>query len=287
MFFFFETNKKVVQRIKLRPNETELLVVDDETDEYYASRGLTIKSTNPNVIRKRSSPAPEPARKISSSSSESESEQQKQAARLQQQQQQQQAYVTNGQRRESSSSEGEVKFLDWWIDYLRILLMQQTNGRKMILFDTRVEQDWSNAPAPRFCHVIKWNENDGFGFHLLADKKRKVNLNLTLTVAWNERRSGFSVVTGPVYRQSRPWICGWSGRIETERQDRGSERTQRRGGNSQASGSADQSRSQWNEIAGHRSTGAAVLRRSQYYHHLIHAKCPEDENSSHATSANK
>ncbi|XP_046655327.1 Na(+)/H(+) exchange regulatory cofactor NHE-RF2-like [Daphnia pulicaria] len=134
-----ENHKQVVQRIKLRPDETELLVVDDETDEYYASRGLTIKSTNSNVIRKRSSPAPEPARKISSSSSESESEQQKQAARLQQQQQQQ-AYVTNGQRRESSSSEGE---------------------------------DWSNAPAPRLCHVIKWNENDGFGFHLLADKKRK------------------------------------------------------------------------------------------------------------------
>lgn len=44
----------------------------------------------------------------------------------------------------------------------------------MILFDTRVKQDWSNAPAPRLCHVIKWNENDGFGFHLLADKKRKV-----------------------------------------------------------------------------------------------------------------
>jgi hypothetical protein len=47
-------------------------------------------------------------------------------------------------------------------------------GGKMILFDTRVKQDWSNAPAPRLCHVIKWNENDGFGFHLLADKKRKV-----------------------------------------------------------------------------------------------------------------
>lgn len=107
--------EQVVQRIKLRPNETELLVVDDETDEYYATRGLTIKSTNPNVIRQSSSPSdPEPVRKISSSSSESESEQQIQAARLQQQQQQ--AYVqTNGQRRKSSSSEGEVKYL-WLIE---------------------------------------------------------------------------------------------------------------------------------------------------------------------------
>ena len=57
-------------------------------------------------------------------------------------------------------------------------LEQPTNEWKMIfLFDTRVEQDWSNAPAPRLCHVIKWNESDGFGFHLLADKKRKVYYN--------------------------------------------------------------------------------------------------------------
>jgi hypothetical protein len=110
IFVDFSRGEQVVQRIKLRPNETELLVVDDETDEYYANRGLTIKSTNPNVIRQSSSPSdPEPVRKISSSSSESESEQQIQAARLQQQQQQ--AYVqTNGQRRKSSSSEGEVKY---------------------------------------------------------------------------------------------------------------------------------------------------------------------------------
>ena len=108
--------EQVVQRIKLRPNETELLVVDDETDEYYANRGLTIKSTNPNVIRQSSLPPdPEPVRKISSSSSESESEQQIQAARLQQQQQQ--AYVqTNGQRRKSSSSEGEVMKYLWLME---------------------------------------------------------------------------------------------------------------------------------------------------------------------------
>lgn len=111
IFVDFSRGEQVVQRIKLRPNETELLVVDDETDEYYANRGLTIKSTNPNVIRQSSSPSdPEPVRKISSSSSESESEQQIQAARLQQQQQQQAYVQTNGQRRKSSSSEGEVKY---------------------------------------------------------------------------------------------------------------------------------------------------------------------------------
>ena len=108
-FLLIFRGEQVVQRIKLRPNETELLVVDDETDEYYANRGLTIKSTNPNVIRQSSLPPdPEPVRKISSSSSESESEQQIQAARLQQQQQQQAYVQTNGQRRKSSSSEGEV-----------------------------------------------------------------------------------------------------------------------------------------------------------------------------------
>lgn len=128
-----ENHKQVVQRIKLRPNETELLVVDDEADEYYSSLGITIKGSQSNVIRQSSAPViVQPARKISSSS-ESEPERPTQA-RLEQ------SYATNGQRRDSSSSE---------------------------------EEDWSNAPAPRLCHVVKWNESDGFGFHLLADKKRK------------------------------------------------------------------------------------------------------------------
>ena len=38
-------------------------------------------------------------------------------------------------------------------------------------------QDLSKAPAPRLCHVVKWSPGDGFGFHLLADKKRKVGEN--------------------------------------------------------------------------------------------------------------
>ena len=28
------------------------------------------------------------------------------------------------------------------------------------------------APAPRLCHVIKWNASEGYGFHLMADKKK-------------------------------------------------------------------------------------------------------------------
>ncbi len=82
----------------MRPNETELLVVDDETDEYYANLGLTIKGTQPNVIRKRSSPpVVEPVRKMSISDSESDQSVNRSPPP-------QQPY-TNGQRRESSSSE--------------------------------------------------------------------------------------------------------------------------------------------------------------------------------------
>lgn len=35
------------------------------------------------------------------------------------------------------------------------------------------EEDLSLAPIPRLCHVVKWSDSDGFGFHLLADKQRK------------------------------------------------------------------------------------------------------------------
>ena len=28
------------------------------------------------------------------------------------------------------------------------------------------------APEPRLCHIIKWRADAGYGFHLLADKKR-------------------------------------------------------------------------------------------------------------------
>ena len=93
--------QQVVQRIKLRPDETELLVVDDETDEYYANLGLTIKGSQSNVIRKKNSPpVVETVRKMSISS-DSESD------HLANNSTQQQLY-TNGQRRESNSSE-EVK----------------------------------------------------------------------------------------------------------------------------------------------------------------------------------
>ena len=30
----------------------------------------------------------------------------------------------------------------------------------------------STAPVPRLCHVIKWNEGDSFGFHLMANKNK-------------------------------------------------------------------------------------------------------------------
>jgi C-terminal processing protease CtpA/Prc len=33
-------------------------------------------------------------------------------------------------------------------------------------------QDISSAPTPRLCHVTKWNINEGYGFHLMADKKK-------------------------------------------------------------------------------------------------------------------
>lgn len=44
-----ETHKQVVERIKAFPNETKLLVVDPEADEYFRANNIVIKGTMANV----------------------------------------------------------------------------------------------------------------------------------------------------------------------------------------------------------------------------------------------
>lgn len=44
-----ETHKQVVERIKAFPNETKLLVVDQEADEYFRANNIVIKGTMANV----------------------------------------------------------------------------------------------------------------------------------------------------------------------------------------------------------------------------------------------
>lgn len=44
-----ETHKQVVDRIKAFPNETKLLVVDQEADNYFKANNILIKGTMPNV----------------------------------------------------------------------------------------------------------------------------------------------------------------------------------------------------------------------------------------------
>lgn len=46
-----ENHQQVVQRIKAVQNETKLLVVDKDTDEYYRSRKIVIRGDMPNVQR--------------------------------------------------------------------------------------------------------------------------------------------------------------------------------------------------------------------------------------------
>jgi sodium/hydrogen exchange regulatory cofactor NHE-RF2 len=56
-----ETHKQVVQRIKAVPNETKLLVIDPQGQQYYADRNITITSSMPNVQKMRT-PATPPQR---------------------------------------------------------------------------------------------------------------------------------------------------------------------------------------------------------------------------------
>ena len=45
-----ENHKQVVERIKTNPNETQLLVVDRQTDAYYKDKKVVIKGTMSNVL---------------------------------------------------------------------------------------------------------------------------------------------------------------------------------------------------------------------------------------------
>ncbi|XP_075218605.1 uncharacterized protein LOC142323182 [Lycorma delicatula] len=48
-----ENHKQVVQRIKALPDETKLLVVDNEADSYFKSKNIVIKNSLPNVVYKK------------------------------------------------------------------------------------------------------------------------------------------------------------------------------------------------------------------------------------------
>ncbi|XP_035231539.1 Na(+)/H(+) exchange regulatory cofactor NHE-RF1-like [Stegodyphus dumicola] len=54
-----ENHRQVVERIKSIPNETKLLVVDEEADKWYKERKIVVKSTQPNVLFMKT-PIPRP-----------------------------------------------------------------------------------------------------------------------------------------------------------------------------------------------------------------------------------
>lgn len=51
-----ENHKQVVERIKAIPNETKMLVVDQEAEKYYRNKKIIIKSTMANVVYTKTAP---------------------------------------------------------------------------------------------------------------------------------------------------------------------------------------------------------------------------------------
>lgn len=62
-----ENHRQVVERIKADPQETKLLVVDPQTDLWYREQDIVVKSSQMNVIYKKT-PVPRPATEATSSS---------------------------------------------------------------------------------------------------------------------------------------------------------------------------------------------------------------------------
>lgn len=56
-----ENHRQVVERIKSIPNETKLLVVDEEADRWYKERKIVVKSTQSNVLVMKT-PIPRPSK---------------------------------------------------------------------------------------------------------------------------------------------------------------------------------------------------------------------------------
>lgn len=54
-----ENHKQVVQRIKQNPNETQLLVVDEEAEHYFKERGIVVRG-NMDMVQKLVTPIPRP-----------------------------------------------------------------------------------------------------------------------------------------------------------------------------------------------------------------------------------
>ena len=99
-----ENHKQVVQRIKATPDETKLLVVDNEADNYLKSKNIVIKSTLPNVVYQKT-PVPRPGSSVVNGSDMEDTQSQK-------------------SEKSAMSAENEVSFgINIIINFIKILLI--------------------------------------------------------------------------------------------------------------------------------------------------------------------
>ena len=51
-----ETHQQVIQRVKAIPNETTMLLLDDDADKYYKEKGIMVDSSMPHVVKMANKP---------------------------------------------------------------------------------------------------------------------------------------------------------------------------------------------------------------------------------------
>ena len=55
-----DSHQQVIQRVKAFPNETTMLLLDSDADQYYKGKGITVSSSMPNVMQLSNRPRGEP-----------------------------------------------------------------------------------------------------------------------------------------------------------------------------------------------------------------------------------
>lgn len=113
-----ETHKQVVERIKAFPQETKLLVVDAQADEYFRAHNTAIKGSMPGVKVMKTPERSSMAREDSGTSEASTAPAENNSACQMGNQEQANGVVTKPEKMEENGTTVKKNFFFWWIIFM-------------------------------------------------------------------------------------------------------------------------------------------------------------------------
>ncbi|XP_022650404.1 Na(+)/H(+) exchange regulatory cofactor NHE-RF2-like isoform X1 [Varroa destructor] len=154
------THREIVDRVKAVPNETTLLVVDDATYKYYFDRGIQISSSLKNVLRLET-PSTNPLNKNNSAAPTKTNV----------------SHAYNNSNNNNTTTDNTPAItnnLTTTNDHDK--QTTQTPSQPCTPPPTEDSHDSeANHLVPRLCLLRKWQDYDGYGFNLHADKTNNLH----------------------------------------------------------------------------------------------------------------